>query len=188
MDCLYGRRDVHDGSSKSFRLWTFALMPFWRHLDLSCLHVDHSNIDQGRQSASRHPQIFMPFNLISTSFRSLLERIHFQVFIFCSFQYMIQALPHRDFGFHACEKKPYLGNILFGIQTRPVNKNLWVSEWSLETKYIVYFMLALHPRILQSENARPLRDDLNMPKETKHFQICRKRIVHLMSVIFRNPQ
>lgn len=114
----------HVGSSKSFRLWTFALMPFWRHLDLSCLHVDHSNIDQGRQSASRHPQIFMPFNLISTSFRSF-ERILFKVFIFCSFQYMIQVLPHwESSGFHACAKKSYLGNYCFRNPNAPGQQKL----------------------------------------------------------------
>ena len=157
----------HVGSSKSFRLWTFALMPFWRHLDLSCLHVDHSNIDQGRQSAMTHPQIFMPSNLISWS--QLPSGLCSTVSIFRSSSSAasnyISSSSLRVW-FPCLWKEALLGEYFFRNPNPPgPNKTCGPQSGVWKQKHIVYFMLALHPRILQSENARPLRDDLSIPKK-----------------------
>lgn len=157
----------HVGSSKSFRLWTFALMPFWRHLDLSCLHVDHSNIDQGRQSAMTHPQIFMPSNLISWS--QLPSGLCSTVSIFRSSSSAasnyISSSSLRVW-FPCLWKEALLGEYFFRNPNPPgPTKTCGPQSGVWKQKHIVYFMLALHPRILQSENARPLRDDLSIPKK-----------------------
>lgn len=205
MDCWYGRRDVHDVHGEPLEVilscWTCWELQKFQIMDLrsnallttswlvlsprwSFKHWSRPTIGY---DASTDFHAFQLDLMISTSFRSMLDRIHFQVFIFCSFQlykfFLIESLVSM------LVKRSLTWGIFFS-ESKPAraNKNLWASEWSLETKTHRILHASSSSPNLTVRKCETIAGWFKHSKKTKHFQICHKQILHLISGIFRNPR
>lgn len=195
---LVGQFVGHVGSSKvsDYGPSTFAL-PFRRHLDLSWRPTLIMQTSIKADNRLWHVHWFSCLPTWSQLPSGLCSSVFF--FRFSSSATSIHDTSSSSLRawFPCLWKEDLIGEYIFleseptrSTKTTGLEQFLWVSdsEWSLETKiHRILHAISSSPN-LTVRKCETIGGWFKHAQKTKHFQVCRKQILHFISGNFRNPQ